>query len=142
MVEAIGGMWKAAGVNVQLINIDRAAITSNRLGWDNHFTVEGTAADQATGIQNYGNSNGNRGIGVELPESDAAFQQASNTLNEAEQEQFMRKVGDINFELHHEVPLFWLPVEAAANPKVVAGWEFPGSITGSWSHVENLRAAR
>ena len=42
---------------------------------------------------------------------------------------------------HTSIPLFWLPAEVVINPEIVAEWTFPGSITGFWTHVENIRAS-
>jgi hypothetical protein len=64
------------------------------------------------------------------------------TLNERKQEGLWRKVGDALFYRHLQFPLHWVPAEALVNPKVVAGWEWPGSISGAWSHVEYIRVVR
>ncbi|MSQ09475.1 MAG: hypothetical protein EXR52_00495 [Dehalococcoidia bacterium] len=53
----------------------------------------------------------------------------------------MRNIdGRITWQL--DMPLFWLPVEAVVDAKIVSEWVFLGSLTGSWSHVQNIKAAR
>ena len=64
------------------------------------------------------------------------------TLDEKKQDDLWRKVGDAMFYRHLQFPLHWLPAEALVNPAVVAGWDWPGSISGTWSHMEYIKAVR
>ena len=50
--------------------------------------------------------------------------------------------GEVLFTQHKFVPLFWLPVEIAVNPQIVGDWVLPGSISGSFTHTEYIKAAR
>lgn len=40
------------------------------------------------------------------------------------------------------MPLFWLPQEAVANSSIVGEYPFPGNVTGIWTHLEYIKAAR
>ncbi len=53
-----------------------------------------------------------------------------------------RKLGDLAFATMLSVHLFYLPAEAVADPKIVGDWAFPGDITGSWTHIVNVKSAR
>ena len=66
----------------------------------------------------------------------------SNTTDEAKQDELWRQVGNVMFEHHMSVPLFWLPAEIVVNPIIVSDYIFPGSITGAWTHVQNIKASR
>jgi ABC-type transport system substrate-binding protein len=110
--------------------------------FDNHFELNGTGSDQWTGVTTYGSTQGSRTGGLELPEANAVLAQIGNTLDEKKQDELWRKVGEILYTQHKEVPLFWLPIEAMVDPKIVSDWIYPGSATGSWTHVENIKAAR
>ena len=46
------------------------------------------------------------------------------------------------FANFQSVPLLWLDTKIAVNPKFVADYQFPGSISGSWTHLETIKAAR
>ena len=59
------------------------------------------------------------------------------TVDEQKQDALWRQVGEVTFKQHLDLHLFWLPVRIAVNPKVVSEWVFPGTITGSWTHLEN-----
>jgi hypothetical protein len=65
-----------------------------------------------------------------------------STLDEDKIDQIWTRAGDAVFNLHKYVPLFWLPTEVTVNPNIVGDYLFPGSISGSWTHVENIKAAR
>ena len=66
----------------------------------------------------------------------------SNTLDEKKIEDSWRDLGEVLFTQHKFVPLFWLPVEIAVNPQIVGDWVLPGSISGSFTHTEYIKAAR
>lgn len=144
MVEAVAAMYRAVGINAVLLPVDPAQLTPLQRSWSfpNHLQVNGTGSDQWTGVTTYGSTQGSRTGGAELPESNKILEQIGNTLDTKRQDELWRQAGEIIFMQHKEVPLFWLPIEAVVDPKIVAGWTFPGSATGSWTHVENIKAAR
>jgi hypothetical protein len=39
------------------------------------------------------------------------------------------------------MPMFWLRAEAGVNPKYIAEYTFPGSITGFFTHLEYVKLA-
>ena len=53
-----------------------------------------------------------------------------------------REWGNIIFDRHLDVPLFLLRAELVVDPNVVADYVYPGDISGSWIHVENIKSAR
>jgi peptide/nickel transport system substrate-binding protein len=144
LVEAVAGMYRAIGINAVLQPIDSAQLTPMQRAWSfqNHLSINGTGSDQWTGVTTYGSTQGSRTGGVELPEANKILEQIGNTLDPKKQDELWRQAGEIIFTQHKEVPLFWLPIEAIVDPKIVADWTYPGSATGSWTHVENIRAAR
>jgi ABC-type transport system substrate-binding protein len=79
--------------------------------------------------------------GVEYPDTDALVEQIYRTVDQTEQEKLWRQLGDIMYDRHMQMPLFWTPVEIVANAKAVSGYVFPGSSPGAYTHLENVRAA-
>ena len=75
------------------------------------------------------------------PEVEQLFAQLRDTLDEAKQEPIYRQIGDVSFNKHLEIPLFWISPRIAVNPKVVSDYLYPGSITGTYTHVANIKAA-
>ena len=143
IAEAVAQMWRAVGVNVKLEPIEPATFQSMYKAFKlpAHTWLNGTGSDQWTGVTTYGSTQGSRSFGVELPEANKYLEQVGNTLDEKLQDEYWRKAGEVMFTQHKEIPMYWLPIEATVDPKVVADWVYPGSATGSWTHVENIKAA-
>ena len=147
MMEAIAGYWRAIGVNVTLDNSDGA--TLNNLARNrnsvNHVRIRGTSSSQYLALWvfhtfSYGGSL--TGQQPYIPEVDRLFGELRGTLDEKKQEELYRQVGEVMFTQHANLPLFWTSTEAMVNPKFVADYVFPGSISGAWTHIENIKAAR
>ena len=67
-------------------------------------------------------------------DSDVALARASYAL--------WRELGEFLFTHHGQINLFWLPAQAVVNSSIVSDYVFPGAITGTWTHVEGIKAAR
>ncbi len=144
MMDAIAGMWRAIGVKASFITVDLARRSDMRKTGQfyNHIELNGTASDQWTGMTTYGSTQGTCCRGIEIPDADRLLAKIRQTLDEHAQDAIWRGVGEVVFVQHKEIPLLWIPVEAVTNPQIVADWSFPGRITGAWTHVFNIKAAR
>jgi ABC-type transport system substrate-binding protein len=60
----------------------------------------------------------------------------------AERARLLREIGDHKFNEFADMPLFWLYADAAVNPKFIADYTFPGSITGFFTHLEYVKLAQ
>ena len=78
----------------------------------------------------------------EFPDIDELYSELRVTLDPEKQNQLLRQIGEVSFTSFQEIPLFWLPPEAVYNPVFVSGYSFPGSVTGTWTHLELIRAAK
>jgi ABC-type transport system substrate-binding protein len=141
--ESIAGYMEKVGITVERIQMDAAQRMQRQRerGFDNHLLIGGTSSYIFIGTTAYSTSRGPRGGAVEEPSVDQWLDKARATLDEKEQDEFLRQMGNAMYERQIHAPLFWLPAEIAANPKVVSDWVFPGSITGTWTHVFNIKAA-
>ncbi len=144
VVEAIASFWRQVGVDVSLVNMDgtqRQAL-SRGCKMDNHFSIIGTSGAPIVAYGYYNSSFvGNCG-GYQHPETDALFDKIRQELDVEKHWPLWREIGDKSFDLHSNVPLFWLPAEAVLDPGIVADYPWPGSISGTWTHVEHIKAAR
>ena len=111
------------------------------LKFDSHISLTSAFSDMFTGWQVYNSSIPPR-FGAESWETDALFNKIRTEVDQAKREPMWRQLGDIAYSTYMNIPLFWLPAEVSTNPKVVADWVFPGSITGTWTHIENLKAVK
>lgn len=64
------------------------------------------------------------------------------TVETAERARLLREIGDHKFNEFADMPLFWLRADAAVNPKFIAEYIFPGSITGFFTHLEYIKLAQ
>ena len=144
IVEAMAGAWRKIGVDVQLSNMDTTQMgtLSRDCKLDNHMDIIGTSGAP---IVAYGYYNatvvGNCG-GYQHPDTDASFEKIRQELDPEKHGPLWRTVGDLAYPLHASIPLFWLPAEAVVNTTVVADYPWPGSISGTWTHVETLKAVK
>jgi len=63
-------------------------------------------------------------------------------VDKAERARLLREIGDHKFYEFADMPMFWLFAEAGVNPKYVAEYNFPGSITGFFTHLEYIKLAQ
>ncbi len=143
MDEAIASMWRAVGIDVKLDQTDPlvAAGKSARGEWDNHSHVVITSIRQLNGVTVYNGIRSGVRSGAQLPELNDLFDRIRVTLDQREADGLWRKWGDTAYEQYVNGPLFWLPAYATVNPKIVGDYVFPGSISGTFTHVEYIKAA-
>jgi ABC-type transport system substrate-binding protein len=110
--------------------------------FSNHYEVRGTSAGLMAAMIGYHWTGGPRGSGTEDFELDAAVNEIGNTLDLEKQAALWQKVGNVTYDKHLSMPLFWIPAEIVADPKVVSDYVFPGSISGTWTHVHNIKAVK
>lgn len=144
LIEAIAAQWRAVGVDVTLMQADNAQVNagSRTFKWNNHIELRGTSGDLWSGAINFGSRQSQRGAGVEIPEYEPFIDDIARTPDEKKQDELWRKAGEVRYNAYQSIPLLRLPVEAAANPNIIGEWVFPGSLSGNWTHVENIKAAR
>jgi len=146
VLEAIAGYWRAVGVNVQSLQSDPGEITarSRQQLYDNHVTVTGTSSAQLIAMVYTSTTAGtNPGAsGVQDAKVEGLVRQLYSTVDVKKQDELWRELGDYTFPYHGQVSLFWLPAQAVINTKIVSDYVFPGAITGTWTHVEGIKAAQ
>jgi hypothetical protein len=85
----------------------------------------------------YGKTNANN-----IPAINELTRKGMQTLEPEAQFAIWRDIGNAYYETYQTLPLFWLPAEALYNPEFISDYVFPGSITGTWTHIQNIRAAQ
>jgi peptide/nickel transport system substrate-binding protein len=66
----------------------------------------------------------------------------TQAVNPEERQRLARAIGDHLFEEFADIPLFWFANEVVVNPKVVAGWSYPGIGAGRSTHFHLVKAAK
>ena len=144
VVEAVQGYWREIGVKA-VLQVEDAATRSARnrnFEYDNHAVITGTSSHILMGTRVYDIAANPRTAAPEIPERDMIYYEIRVTLDSAKQDELLRQLGEVSFLGYWDIPLFWLPPEAMFNPTFVSGYTFPGSVTGTWTHLELIRAAK
>ena len=141
VAEAAEGMFREVGIKPNLVTMDVATrrARDRALEFDNHIQITGTSSDQFTGWRVYNSSFPPR-YGLEDSFTNELFSRVRSEIDPEKRAPLWRELGEYSFVNHTSIPLFWLPAEVVINPEIVAEWTFPGSITGFWTHVENIKA--
>ncbi len=132
------------GVQPEMPQIDAGEITQRQrqMAFKNDFFISGTSSVEFIGTSAYWTSVLPRNSGYEDPTLDGLFLKIRSETDEAKRTELWRQLGDYAFVTHPSINLFWLPAEGLVNPQIVGEYVFPGSITGTWTHVEYIKTAK
>ena len=145
MALALVDMFQDVGVQVDIVSMDAGTqnARSRNLEFDNHLALRQTSADLFTNAYVYAaHILGRSPTGFVLPRLNELTLASRGTTGQAEHTKIFREIGDLMVEHNQNIPLLWVPSVVIINPDVVADWQYPGSMVGSWSHFANVRAAR
>ena len=143
IAESVGGMFSEVGIKTNFASYDVATrrAKDRALEYDNHIQITSTSSNQFIGWRVYNSSFPPR-FGFEDAVTNALYSTVRVEVDPAKRAPLWQELAEYSFVNHTSLPLFWLPAEVVINTSVVADWVFPGSITGFWTHVENIRAAQ
>ncbi len=143
LAEAVGGYMRAVGINVEMVTVDAADFTNKKrtLIYGNGVSFAATGSNIWSGYTIWNSALGTRG-NYESMKVNHVLQQLEKAIDQNKREELWRQAGDLAYAEYMNVNLFSLPVELAVNPKVVSDWAFPGAITGSYTHMFNIKAAK
>lgn len=145
MVEAIAGYWRKVGIDVKM-NAEDEATRSNKLNRlvdvDSHNNLIVSGLSQFIGVGVYNSTFRSIRSGVQLKELDDIFREIARTMDPKKADELWRQWGNLAYQQHVNMPFYWLPAEVIVDPNIVADWVFPGSISGTYSHLEHIKAAR
>ena len=96
------------------------------------------------GSHTFFNYSGGEGLlfAYEHPDIDKLYQLLSQTIEPGRRQAILRNLGNHKYQNYADIPLFWLKAEVGVNPDQVRDYVFPGSIPGSFTHLEYVEPAR
>lgn len=141
--EAVAGMWRKVGIEPELVQIQETEFrnVNDQLNWKDLVAIAASSNFDIQAWRVYNSSIPPRSA-IELKETDPLIQELLQTMDEKKQNDLLRRIGDIAYPLHMNIPLFWLPAELIVNPTIVAEWPYPGSISRIFSHFDTIKAAK
>lgn len=151
--EAIIGYWNAIGVKTEFVAIDRATERprAEAFEFDNHIFMYTSLSTAVAGFRVYNINTEAAALdpkysgnfrGMNMAEIDATYAQIEKGVSDEQFDALAKKIGELAYVNHLNIPLWWLPATFVVNPKVVAGWSVSGSNTGLWSSLEYVKAVK
>ena len=149
LLESIAGYFRAVGMDIKLETTESAEFRAKRaaLEYDNHSFLASLSVNQFVGMAAAGGVSsgyvGSRGWSEFAEPIDLMHNPDTGlrwTINPKKAEPKWRQLGDMQYNLHAPVPLFWLPVYAVVNPDTVSDYQFSGSLGGIYTNVEYIAA--
>ena len=142
--QAVANYWRDIGVEVTEQQVDPTEYIRRQreMHWDNHIFSASSSGAQLLTMQVYGSSIfPSLYIGFQDPATEALIREAYQTNTPQDRDDLLRQAGNLAYDMHQDIPLFWLPNEVVAAPDIVEGWVFSGMISGApVDHLEGLSA--
>ena len=145
VIEAVAGFWRDVGIDTNLITQDPASLRaqSRNFEFSNRVVIGGTSSHILMGTRVYDIAANPRIGAPEVPERDKIYYEITRTLGRRQ------AVGSLPPARRDLLPrLLRHPAVLAAaggrlQPRVSsADYVYPGSVTGTWTHMEFIRAAQ
>lgn len=76
------------------------------------------------------------------PRVDAKISELGNTIDSPRRSQLLQEIGDHYQEEFSTIPMYWFYSEITLDPRYIAGYEFPGTGSGFFTHLEYIQVAR
>ena len=141
--QALALDWEAVGLKPKLVEIDFPRVREQYRTKSIHGAVWALrGSDSGLNILRIFNKAKDSVVYTyEHPYIEERLEALGKTVDKVERARLLREIGEHKFNEFAEMPLFWLFAEAGVNPKYIAEYTFPGSITGFFTHLEYIKLA-
>jgi ABC-type transport system substrate-binding protein len=141
--QALALDWQAVGLQPKLVEIDFPRVREQYRTKSIHGALWALrGSPNALNIFRIFNKAQNSVVyAYEHPFIEERLEALGKVVNPAERARLLREIGDHKFHEFAAIPMFWLRAEAGVNPKYIAEYTFPGSITGFFTHLEYIKLA-
>jgi len=139
--QALALDWEAVGLKPKLVEIDFPRVREQYRTKSIHGGVWGLRGSD-TGLnllRIFNRAKDPVVCAYEHPYIEERLDTLGKVVDKAERARLLREIGDHKFYEFADMPLFWLRAEAGVNPKYIAEYTFPGSITGFFTHLEYVK---
>jgi len=145
ITDAVAGYFRGVGVKVNLLQLDLPTLGAQTRAYKfkNLVNMQSIGSNQLDGLAIWNTAvNGGSSAGFYNPELAALRDELNRQMDPAKQEPVLKKIGEWGFTNYWDIPLWYVPLEVMANPKIVDNWPYPGSANGGWSHFDYITAAK
>ena len=144
--EVIATMLSEVGIVPELVETEFARLVDLMRNREMHGAMWGISTSYRPPPESVRIFNYSREEGVvysyEHLDIDALYERLSQTVDPGRRQAILRVLGDHKYENYADIPLFWLKAEVGVYPDQVRDYVFPGSIPGSFTHLEYVEPAR
>src|SRR5713101_5587746 len=139
--QALALDWEAIGLKPKLVEIDFPRVREQYRTKAIHGAVWALrgSPNALSLLRIFNKAKDSVVYAYEHPYIEERLEALGKVVDKAERARLLREIGDHKFNEFADMPLFWLFAEAGVNPKYIAEYTFPGSITGFFTHVEYIK---
>ena len=154
VTETIAGYWQDVDIDVELVTIDAAArnalsratrggtagVGEGIVDW---VDVDNSSTHPVFALANRQTWLATGGVnGFATPEMAEYVGRIQSEMDWSHHGPNIRAVGDLSFNLHANVPLWYLPAQVTVNPDVVESYVWNGTEHGTFTHLEEIVAVK
>ncbi|MBM3226913.1 MAG: ABC transporter substrate-binding protein, partial [Candidatus Tectomicrobia bacterium] len=141
--QALALDWQAVGLQPKLVELEFPRVREQYRTKAIHGAIWGLrgSPNALNLLRVFNRAKDSTVYAYDHPFIEEKFAELDKTADPKERANLLRQIGDHKFFEFAEMPLFWLFADAAVNPKVIAEYTFPGSITGFFTHLEYVTLA-
>ncbi len=142
LAEAIGVQLGKVGIKAEITNADfsvvREAYRTKRTT-DFIFPISSDERPVQENLRGFFSPEGNL-KGYHSDKFVSTYKTVTQTLDETERGRLLKTIGDEFYEQFVNIPLFWLRLQLAYDPKIIGQYKFPGNGGSMYSHLETITA--
>jgi ABC-type transport system substrate-binding protein len=135
--------WQAIGLKPKIVEIDFPRVREQYRTKSIHGAVWPLrgSPNALNILRIFNKAEGSVVYAYEHPFIEERLEALGKVVNPAERARLLREANGHKFDEFASIPMFWLHAEAGVNPKYIAEYTFPGSITGFFTHLEYVKLA-
>jgi ABC-type transport system substrate-binding protein len=141
--QALALDWQAIGLQPKIVEVDFPRVREAYRTKTIHGAVWALrgSPNALNNVRIFNKAEGSVVYAYEHPFIEERLEALGQVVNPGERARLLREIGDHKFNEFAAIPMFWLHAEAGVNPKYIAEYTFPGSITGFFTHLEYIKLA-
>ena len=154
VTEAVAGYWRDVGVDVELVTIDgasrnalsratRGGMAGVGEGIVDWVDVDNSSTHPVFALANRQTWHATGGVnGFATPEMYNIVGRIQGEMDWSKHEADIRAVGELSYDLHANVPLWYLPAQVAVDTDVIDEYVWNGTEHGTFTHLEEIVAVK
>jgi dipeptide transport system substrate-binding protein len=141
--QALALDWEAIGLKPKIIEIDFPRVREQYRTKSIHGAVWALrgSPNALNILRIFNKAEGSVVYAYEHPFIEERLAALGKVVDPAQRARLLREIENHKFNEFSAIPMFWLHAEAGVNPKHIAEYTFPGSITGFFTHLEYIKLA-